>query len=282
MKKRFQVGEVSKIFSIPQSTLRYYDEIGLFKPKYIDQKSHYRYYTADQFIHLETIIFLRKIGFTIQSIQHQMKDRTVEKTYDLFQSQLKEVRRNIQELELTAEKIEHKMDTLKFGMRLPMHQTVTYKTYSKRPISFLYKNEPIDLLNDFEHVYVQELEHQRSGFIHDGLFTGDIGVAADLDSLNGEGPIMYLSIFKLLWDESSSDEEAYLPEGLYACSHHKGSYESIYTSYETLLKTLDEDGYEVAGQPIEIAFIDESVVKNQEDFITTIEVPIKVKANIDY
>ena len=57
--KKFRVGEVSSMFSIPQSTLRYYDEIGLFKPKYTDKENSYRYYTADQFVHLDTIIFTK-------------------------------------------------------------------------------------------------------------------------------------------------------------------------------------------------------------------------------
>ena len=60
MNNRFRVGEVARLFKLPASTLRYYDEIGLFRPKYTDPETSYRYYGVEQFQILDTIIFLRK------------------------------------------------------------------------------------------------------------------------------------------------------------------------------------------------------------------------------
>ncbi|WP_243290460.1 MerR family transcriptional regulator [Bacillus sp. FJAT-47783] len=277
MKRRFRVGEVSKMFSIPQSTLRYYDEIGLFKPKYTDQENHYRYYTADQFIHLDTIIFLRKIGFKIRDIQKHMKERTAENTHKLFQKKLRDVKQEIRILELAAQKIEHKMNTLENGMWLAKHQTITFKTYPKRPISFLYHSEPIDLKYHFEDIYVQELKKGNSEPLNGGVFTGDIGAVVDSKSLYHNGPIMYKSIFKLLWHQQVTSEEAHLPEGLYACYPHRGPYENVDNSYKLLLNELNTLGYERVGEPIEIGIIDESVVKNEQHFITVIEIPVKKK-----
>ncbi len=38
------IGEFSKISHLTMKTLRYYDEIGLLKPAFIDPKNGYRYY----------------------------------------------------------------------------------------------------------------------------------------------------------------------------------------------------------------------------------------------
>ncbi|MDN4764790.1 MerR family DNA-binding transcriptional regulator [Clostridioides difficile] len=35
---------MSKLHKISIQTLRYYDQIGLFKPVHVDQESNYRYY----------------------------------------------------------------------------------------------------------------------------------------------------------------------------------------------------------------------------------------------
>ena len=35
MKEFFSIGEISKLFDINKKTLRYYDEIGLFKPSFV-------------------------------------------------------------------------------------------------------------------------------------------------------------------------------------------------------------------------------------------------------
>ena len=42
------IGEFSKISHLTMKTLRYYDEIGLLKPAFIDAKNGYRYYEIFQ------------------------------------------------------------------------------------------------------------------------------------------------------------------------------------------------------------------------------------------
>lgn len=38
MKELFTIGDLSKLFQVKISTLRYYDDIGLLKPEYVDEK----------------------------------------------------------------------------------------------------------------------------------------------------------------------------------------------------------------------------------------------------
>ena len=44
----YKIGDFSRKVSVPVKTLRYYDEINLFKPSYIDDFTGYRYYTDEQ------------------------------------------------------------------------------------------------------------------------------------------------------------------------------------------------------------------------------------------
>ena len=41
---KYKISEFSKLVNVPVKTLRYYDEIGLFKPEEVDIFSNYRYY----------------------------------------------------------------------------------------------------------------------------------------------------------------------------------------------------------------------------------------------
>lgn len=275
---QFRVGEVSRIFSIPQSTLRYYDEIGLFQPKYTDQDNQYRYYTADQFVLLDTIIFLRKIGFSIQDIQRHMKNRTVENTLELFEEKLQDVQEQIRVLEIAARKMEYKMHTLQTGKRLAEQPAIAFKSYPRRPISFIYHHDPIDLNDHWEDIYARELKNSIAEPVNNGAFTGDIGVIVDARSLARHGPIMYSGLFKLLWDHQADSEGDHLPEGLYACYPHSGPYEAVRSSYEYLLNQLHALSYERIGNPIEIGIIDESVAQNQAHYLTVIEIPVKKRA----
>lgn len=58
-----KIGEFSKITGVPIRTLRYYDEIDLFKPAEINIFTDYRYYKEEQIEDLKIINKLKYVGF---------------------------------------------------------------------------------------------------------------------------------------------------------------------------------------------------------------------------
>lgn len=64
----YKIGLFSKINKVTVKTLRYYDEIGLLKPAFVDDENGYRYYTSSQLPILHKILALRQIGFSIDDI----------------------------------------------------------------------------------------------------------------------------------------------------------------------------------------------------------------------
>ncbi len=65
----YKIGEFSKLANIPIKTLRYYDEINLFKPKEIDLFSGYRYYREEQLKDLKLFLSLKEVGFSLEEIK---------------------------------------------------------------------------------------------------------------------------------------------------------------------------------------------------------------------
>ncbi len=65
----YKIGEFSKLVNVPVKTLRYYDEINLFKPQEIDLFSGYRYYSEKQIEDLEVILSLKEVGFRLEEIK---------------------------------------------------------------------------------------------------------------------------------------------------------------------------------------------------------------------
>lgn len=66
----FRIGEFSKLTQVSIRMLRYYDEIGLLKPKNIDAVTSYRFYSSSQIKDLNKIIFLRDLGFKTSEISY--------------------------------------------------------------------------------------------------------------------------------------------------------------------------------------------------------------------
>ncbi|WP_232513484.1 MerR family transcriptional regulator [Bacillus paralicheniformis] len=269
---RFRVGEVARLFKLPASTLRYYDEIGLFKPKYTDPETSYRYYGVEQFQVLDTIIFLRKNGFSLKDIQHQLDKRTPETTMDILKKKLEEVRMEICRLQRSVARIENKISTIEEGIKLAGHPALTFQYFPKRPVSYLYFDKPVDLIEEGDDIYLKDRETLSSQSIeNNGFFTGDIGTIVDMESLKQEGPVKYIGLFELLHGENSNE---YLNEGLYASYPHIGPYEDMRKSYQLVLRQLKEEGYKLEGIPVEISVLDEAVIKESDHFVTLIQIPV--------
>ncbi len=84
----FQIGEFSKITHVPGSLLRYYDEIGLFKPTHVDRVTGYRYYSVEQLPSLNRIMALKDLGLSLKQITRMLdKDVTTEEIRSILHQQ---------------------------------------------------------------------------------------------------------------------------------------------------------------------------------------------------
>lgn len=64
----YSIRELSKLAGVSARTLRYYDEIDLLKPLYVNDAG-YRYYGDKELVILQQILFYRERGFELKSIQ---------------------------------------------------------------------------------------------------------------------------------------------------------------------------------------------------------------------
>lgn len=107
----YTIGEVSKMFNIPISTLRYYDKEGLF-PNLIKESGIRKFQDSD----LETIRViecLKKTGLEIKEIKEFMEwckegNKTFEKRKELFINQKKKIEEEIESLNKTLAMVEFK------------------------------------------------------------------------------------------------------------------------------------------------------------------------------
>jgi DNA-binding transcriptional MerR regulator len=58
----YGIGTVARLAQVSLRTLRYYDEIGLLRPVWVDPDTGYRWYAADQLHRLHRILALRDLG----------------------------------------------------------------------------------------------------------------------------------------------------------------------------------------------------------------------------
>jgi len=78
MKKRYSIGEVASLLGISAQTLRFYSNQGLIKPRYIDERTGYRYYAYDQFHKIDRIKYLQGFGMNLGQIREALASGQVD------------------------------------------------------------------------------------------------------------------------------------------------------------------------------------------------------------
>ncbi len=112
MENMFSAGELAKLQNISKQTLLYYDKIGLFNPSYTDAENGYRYYSAEQLDYLDTILIMKKIGFSLNEIKEYLKNYTTENSMLLLKNQLSIIQNKIDELSLIKNRLERRCNQI--------------------------------------------------------------------------------------------------------------------------------------------------------------------------
>ncbi|MEE0138823.1 helix-turn-helix domain-containing protein [Fusobacterium ulcerans] len=99
MNKLYTIGETAKLLGVSPRTLRYYDEINLIKPTYIDEDTGYRYYTFEKFHYIDRIKYLQSFDMDLDEIKSIIKSEGVESLVNSLNEKLLEKEKEIENLQ---------------------------------------------------------------------------------------------------------------------------------------------------------------------------------------
>ncbi|QFT87292.1 Multidrug-efflux transporter 1 regulator [Bacillus sp. THAF10] len=102
----YKVSEFSEMTGLSKETLRYYAEVKLLEPAYIDPNNHYRYYDDGSYFLAVLLTKLRSFGFTIQEMVSVMEDQSFEHLEDLLKQKQQKIKQQIEELKTKSQEID--------------------------------------------------------------------------------------------------------------------------------------------------------------------------------
>jgi len=118
MKEYLSVKEFSKLSGIEQTTLRYWDDIGLFSPARRDPDNNYRYYTPQQIIAVNFIKVLSELSIPLKVIGELERERTPQKIVDLIEAQETILDMEMRRLREAYSIIHIRRELINYGIRL--------------------------------------------------------------------------------------------------------------------------------------------------------------------
>lgn len=142
MKRYFSIGETAKFFNLSIKTLRYYDEIGLIKPSYVNQQNRYRYYSVEQFIVLDLIKNGKQMGMSLEEIKDLVGAETsLKELMNLLECQETDLKKKIHELEQMQRYINSLKQDLSDVMHLPHNKVLVTQESRRYFVDFNYQSE---------------------------------------------------------------------------------------------------------------------------------------------
>ncbi len=119
----YKIGEFAKVSGISIRTLRFYDNIDLFKPDDIDLFTGYRYYSEERLEEIQLIMWLKDLGFSLEEIKENFNNIT-ETVILRKKEELMQARDNLDN------KIKE-LDKMRFGLNSKPKKVKTVKVLKK-------------------------------------------------------------------------------------------------------------------------------------------------------
>ena len=272
MKDYYKIGEISKIYGIGRDSLMYYEDIGILKP--FRDKNGYRMYKLSDIWRLNLIKELRSLNFPMKKIKEYLDDRNIESTKEILNTEIILIDEKIEELLSYKQNIMKRLDTINDELRNLKLYEIDLVYINKRKALELNANITKDEEFDF---LIQKLQKD-----YENRFTilgnNNIGSSFCLDKIKKGIYNEFKSVFCFLEDE----EEIYniiFDEGYYLTLTYRGEYKNNKQHINKMFKYIEEKGYKVISDPIEIYKIDIHETEDINEFITEIQIPVDINPN---
>lgn len=262
----YKIGMFAQMNHVTVKTLHFYEDQGLLLPAFVDEENGYRYYTMDQMAVLHQITALKQAGFKLQDIK-MLQNGTRPST--LLQKKKIELMEQIAALTKQLAMIEDYMA----GSDSLLETPVLVKTIPPVTVASMQRRIPsYDAL--FEMMPAMGAEMERLGCecaLPEYCFTHY------LEPGYKEESILIETCEAVTEKKEDTDFIKFkdFPEIQAACIYHKGSYRYFSQSYSTLLRFIEENGYEICGN-IRENYIDGIWNKeSEEEWLSEIQIPVR-------
>ena len=264
----YKIGIFAAMNHVTVKALRFYEEQGLLMPALIHPETGYRYYTLSQMAVLHQITALKLAGFTLEEIARINSGADEEA---VLLKKKAELLAKVSELTRQIAVVDGYLSKKKTGLSAPVliktipETTVAYMRVRLESYDCLFDRMPeMGALMEKAGCTCALPEYCFTGYPEPGYKDADILVEiceSVVEAKNETGDLKFKT----------------LPPIQAACVFHKGSYRTFSESYETVLRYIEENGYEIAGE-IRESYIDG--VWNKEDesqWLSEIQVPVRKK-----
>lgn len=264
------IGQISSICGVSVKTLRYYDKIGLLKPKQADVLTGYRYYDESQISIMLLIGRYKRYGLSLTEIQEllsitdeQLLMKRLLRQRCRLACQAERLSMIIREMELQLEQFERTGDVMGYQSN--------YKVE-------IVNSQELVLLTTRNNMSVEEYG-KYYGLLYERIAREHLEVSGVVAAIYHDRE----------FDPACSDIELavgitdrekatrVLPPVLCAKTTHIGPYSGLHDAYGAIVTWIKANGYEMSGMPYEIYVKTQFDKLPPQEWVTEVYFPVEKK-----
>lgn len=267
-----KTGDFARLCNTNKRTLFHYDDIGLLKPAYTDEKG-YRYYSESQCDVFFTITCLREIGMPLKDIKMYIDHRNPDKLKVLLEEQHQRVCAELEHLKRIDQVIKTKISLVDLS-RTPKVQTpASPVSIEEMPEEYLVTSPGIDA-SEHDIVFQALCSHIRY-CSHNQLNAGHpYGAMQRTQDLALDKWDQYAFFFTKV-PSPVKDHPCHVKQaGRYVTAYLKGDYYDAAHTYQEMLAFMRENALSSGEFAYKEAVLDEIAVQDAGEYITRISIRI--------
>ena len=118
MKNLYSIREFAQLSGVDASTLRYWDDIGIFSPITRNPDNNYRYYSLAQLLALNFVTTLSDLGIPLKTISDLRTSRDSEELLRVLEKREKELDLELRTLRLRSSIIHARQELVRYGLKV--------------------------------------------------------------------------------------------------------------------------------------------------------------------
>ena len=255
-KKYLTTKEFASLFGITKHTLFHYDEIGIFKPAYINEKG-YRYYSIYQYDTLDTILDLRSIGMSLDEIKTYLDNKSPKNLLKLYNEQDLKIGEQIEHLRMIRQSLSKMKRLLNNAL-----EHAGNILFEDMPDEYLILSKPGGGDNNLVYIDLfSDAINKSSGINIEPI----LGTRIPYENIRNNDVSSYQQCYtKCLEREKKAQIK---PCGRYLVYYHKGGIDTLPNAYNKICNYIDSNKLKVDSLFYEELIVGDWCVTDDNDYI---------------
>ena len=211
----------------------------------------------------------------MQRIKEYIENRNISTTRKMLLEEIELIEKKVEDLNSHKESLKKRLCSIDKCIEHTTFNRIELLYMNKRKALTVDSNESFAENNDY---LIQKLSDKFEDKFYI-LGNSNFGAVFDSKSISNGIYNYYKHTFCLV-DDDASDYNFVLDEGYYVTYTYKGDYNQYEQVFDMLYKFIDINKYTVLGDPIEIYKIDVYETALEDEYVTQVQIPVKLLSDI--